>query len=55
MGKVFNEILPEHAAFIKKQHLFFVATAPLDPQGHVNVPPKGLHAYTCYRLLKLFT
>jgi Pyridoxamine 5'-phosphate oxidase len=30
------------AAFIKAQPVFFVATAPLDPNGHVNLSPKGL-------------
>jgi hypothetical protein len=28
--------------FIMAQHMFFVATAPLAPDGHVNVSPKGL-------------
>ena len=29
------------AAWIESQHLFFVATAPLAADGHVNVSPKG--------------
>ena len=29
-------------SFIEAQPLFFVATAPLAPDGHVNVSPKGL-------------
>ncbi len=29
-------------SFIEAQHLFFVATAPLGTDGHVNVSPKGL-------------
>ncbi len=29
-------------AFIERQRLFFVGTAPLDAGGHVNVSPKGL-------------
>ena len=29
-------------AFIESQHLFFVATAPLAADGHVNLSPKGL-------------
>ena len=29
-------------SFIEAQHLFFVATAPLSRDGHVNVSPKGL-------------
>lgn len=28
--------------FIQAQSMFFVATAPLDPKGHLNVSPKGL-------------
>ncbi len=31
--------------FISKQHIFFVASAPLD-KGHVNVSPKGLDTFT---------
>ena len=42
MGKVYDEIDGELLAFIEKQRLFFVATAPLDAAGHVNLSPKGL-------------
>lgn len=28
--------------FIERQHVYFVATAPLSRTGHVNVSPKGL-------------
>lgn len=31
--------------FITAQHVFFVASAPLSPQGHVNVSPKGLDTF----------
>lgn len=31
--------------WIEAQHVFFVATAPLDPDGHVNVSPKGLDTF----------
>ncbi|MED4752210.1 pyridoxamine 5'-phosphate oxidase family protein [Brevibacillus choshinensis] len=41
MGKLFSEILPEHEAFIQKQRIFFVGSAPLDEEGHVNLSPKG--------------
>ncbi|MBD0382487.1 pyridoxamine 5'-phosphate oxidase family protein [Paenibacillus sedimenti] len=41
MGKVFEMMLPEHEAFIAKQHMFFVGSAPLDGEGHVNLSPKG--------------
>jgi hypothetical protein len=40
--KVHPEITPELNAFILKQHLFFVASAPLSPEGHVNLSPKDL-------------
>ncbi|GEL95516.1 pyridoxamine 5'-phosphate oxidase [Cellulomonas composti] len=29
-------------SFIEAQHMFFVATAPSGPGGHVNVSPKGV-------------
>jgi Pyridoxamine 5'-phosphate oxidase len=31
--------------FIQAQPMFFVASAPLDPQGHVNLSPKGLDTF----------
>jgi hypothetical protein len=31
-----------HRELIEAQEMFFVATAPLSPSGHVNVSPKGL-------------
>jgi len=42
MGKVFDEIDDGLEAWIGAQHLFFVATAPLSGDGHVNVSPRGL-------------
>ena len=41
MAKVYDEITEHIRGWIERQHLFFVATAPLDPDGHVNVSPKG--------------
>ncbi|GIK78654.1 MAG: pyridoxamine 5'-phosphate oxidase [Actinomycetes bacterium] len=41
MGKVFDEISDHLRGWIGRQALFFVATAPLDGEGHVNVSPKG--------------
>jgi hypothetical protein len=40
MGKVYERIDEKLAAWIGRQPLFFVATAPLEG-GHVNVSPKG--------------
>ena len=42
MGKLYKEIDGDVLAFIEAQQMFFVATAPLDGAGHVNVSPKGL-------------
>lgn len=41
MGKVFEEITEQLESWIAQREMFFVATAPLDPEGHVNVSPKG--------------
>lgn len=41
MGKVRPLIDESTKQFIEKQPVFFVATAPLDPHGHINVSPKG--------------
>src|SRR5689334_7485953 len=41
MGKL-EEIDERLQAFIAAQQMFFVATAPLDAGGHVNLSPKGL-------------
>jgi hypothetical protein len=41
VGKVFEGIDEKLAAFIHDQPIFFVATAPLDPAGHLNLSPKG--------------
>jgi hypothetical protein len=41
MGKVFDGIDEQLERWIAEQPMFFVGTAPLDPDGHVNVSPKG--------------
>jgi hypothetical protein len=41
MAKVFDGIDDHLAAWIARQPLFFVATAPLAGDGHVNASPKG--------------
>jgi hypothetical protein len=41
MAKFFDAIMPAHQAFIEHQKMFFVASAPLEGDGHVNLSPKG--------------
>lgn len=45
MAKVYNAISEKHREFIARQHLFFVASAPLSAEGHVNLSPKGLDSF----------
>lgn len=42
MGDQFEAIDDKLAAWMTSQPMFFVSTAPLDPQGLVNCSPKGL-------------
>jgi hypothetical protein len=42
VGRVYEDISPELRQFLERQPMFFVATAPLAADGHVNVSPKGL-------------
>jgi hypothetical protein len=48
MAKVIPCITAELKAFIEAQPVFFVASAPLSGDGHVNLSPKGLD---CLRIL----
>jgi Pyridoxamine 5'-phosphate oxidase len=48
MAQMLDAITPEVAEFIAAQPMFFVATAPLSADGHVNLSPKGLD---CFRVL----
>lgn len=41
MGRVYDAIDDSLRQWLAKQPMFFVATAPNDPDGHVNVSPKG--------------
>jgi hypothetical protein len=45
MGKFYESLTPQLIEFIEKQHLFFVATAPLSPDGLINLSPKGLENF----------
>src|SRR3954464_4132980 len=41
VGKVYERIDDHWRGWIAKQSMFFVGTAPLDGEGHVNISPKG--------------
>jgi predicted pyridoxine 5'-phosphate oxidase superfamily flavin-nucleotide-binding protein len=45
MGKIYSTLDEAVTQFIHAQPVFFVATAPLDARGHVNVSPKGLDTF----------
>ena len=42
MGRALDAIDERLADFLGRQHVFFVATAPLAEEGHLNLSPKGL-------------
>ena len=42
MGKTYGHIPADIADWALNQHVFWVATAPLSGDGHVNVSPKGV-------------
>ncbi|CCL99969.1 uncharacterized protein FIBRA_01994 [Fibroporia radiculosa] len=42
MVKYYDEISPELAKWVEEQQMFWVASAPLTGDGHVNLSPKGL-------------
>jgi len=48
MPKFYDSLSDIHREWMGEQHLFFVATAPLDASGHVNLSPKG---YDTFRIL----
>lgn len=41
----FDALQSRHIEFIRAQHLFFVATAPLSHEGNVNLSPKGYDSF----------
>jgi Pyridoxamine 5'-phosphate oxidase len=45
VGKIYDQLDERLQSWIADQRMFFVATAPSGPGGHVNVSPKG-HADT---------
>jgi hypothetical protein len=48
MSKTYDALDDKLIAFIGRQKMFFVATAPLSDEGHVNLSPKG---YDAFRIL----
>jgi Pyridoxamine 5'-phosphate oxidase len=48
MGEQYDQITSSLQSFIQAQTVFFVATAPLSEQGHINLSPKG---YDTFRIL----
>lgn len=45
MGKTHSQIDDSLAKLLLEQHVFFVATAPLAPEGNLNLSPKGLDSF----------
>jgi hypothetical protein len=52
MGKIFDAIDADLKKWIEKQKMFFVATAPLSEEGHINCSPKGMDSF---RILDEYT
>jgi hypothetical protein len=45
MGRVLSILDDAATRFIQAQRMFFVASAPLDANGHVNISPKGADSF----------
>ena len=45
MGQALQHITPDLQEFIEAQPVFFVGSAPLAADGHVNLSPKGLDSF----------
>lgn len=43
--KVYDKLDDRIIKFIEKQKMFFVASAPLSADGHINLSPKGYDAF----------
>ncbi len=41
MGKTTDSLTPELRVWLSQQSVFFVATAPMAQEGHINCSPKG--------------
>ena len=45
MGKIYDAIDANLASFLEAQRIFFVASAPVGANGHINLSPKGLDSF----------
>jgi hypothetical protein len=45
MSKTYDALDDRLIGFIRAQKMFFVATAPLSTEGHVNMSPKGYDSF----------
>ena len=45
MGRQYEQLDDRLSDFIRRQHVFFVGTAPSGSEGHLNVSPKGLDTF----------
>jgi hypothetical protein len=45
MGGFYDSIREQEEKFIKKQKMFFISTAPLSAEGHINLSPKGTDSF----------
>src|SRR5580700_1842543 len=45
MGKIQSSLDDATRTFMEAQHMFFVASAPIDVNGHINVSPKGMDSF----------
>jgi len=53
MGQFHDEMPDWLVDWLLEQHLFFVATAPLAEDGHINLSPKGARARERVAVLEL--
>ena len=45
MSKFSDSLQNSHIEFIVKQKMYFVSTAPLSADGHINLSPKGIDGF----------
>ncbi|QKD83558.1 pyridoxamine 5'-phosphate oxidase family protein [Thermoleptolyngbya sichuanensis A183] len=45
MAQQYDSLTPKLQDFIAQQQIFFVASAPLSAEGHINLSPKGLDSF----------